>query len=218
MPVGPSKVSIWNLALSHIGQRSVTSDQENSVQALQCRRVWDLTRQEALRKHDWGFCTNISALSELTNFTPVNWAYGYQYPVRALTIWHVYSQAEASALTIDNDDPTGTTTITTKSNGVPFRVVYDPTLNTKVIVTNLQDAYAEISYDVEDTTLYDAAFATCVSFLLASYCAYPLTGDKDLALNMIKLFNAALSEAERFSTIETRTDQHGNGTIVDSRG
>lgn len=217
-----SKVQIWNLALGHLGQAPVSSDSEQTVQALALSRVWDIARQNAFSVHPWSFATVIAELTELASFTPPdNWLYGYQYPSSARRVWKVYNAASFGAYQAPVNDPPIYPLPDIKKylrTGSEFRAVYDPTLNTRVILTNVEDALAEYTHDISDTTIWDPTFVEYMGFYLASLVAMPLTGDHQMAVNMGKLAAAQIQEAKRLSKSEMQQGTLGDPGLVDSRG
>lgn len=59
-----TKTEIANLAISHIGGKSLTDvDADTSPQAIVCRKWFDLARDEALGGHAWNFATKRARLT-----------------------------------------------------------------------------------------------------------------------------------------------------------
>lgn len=194
---GTSQTEIINLALGHLKQRKITSPTEVSVQAQEAMRCYETARKETLRNHDWGFATVVkdgaldaTYAASTTGLYAGEWDFAYTYPSNAIAVWHVYNEN-----TVDKD------------NGELFRVLYDDTNNKKVIVTNTEYAMIEYTFDVQDTTMFDANFVTAFAWRLAYDMAPNLTGDDNIAMEMIKMFNMAISEAERMSSYEARDEQ-----------
>lgn len=218
--VGTTKVDIWNLALSHIGQRPIASDTENSVMALACARSWDTARREALRNNAWGFAMVVENLSLISTYTPpTQWLYGYQYPSNCIAIRKVYSP---SSIVYDQRMP-GSQVIPASADpkrantGEKFREIFVPSLNAKVILSNSQDAIIEYTYDLQDTTLYDAIFVTLMGWRVGADVSTPLTGDASIAVNLMKIYAAQLSEAQRMDSYEDNTGSMGDSSMLDAR-
>lgn len=217
-----SKVQIWNLALGHLGQAPVSSDSEQTVQALALSRIWDIARQDAFSAHPWSFAIVVASLTELANFTPPdNWLYGYQYPTLARRVWKVYNPEGMGAYLAPVNNPPIYPLPDLKKylkTGDEFRVLYDPTLNTRAIVTNVEDALCEYTHDISDTTIYEPMFVQYLGYLLASMVAMSLTGDPNMAINMGKLAGNQLAEAKRLSKAEQQSGTLGDQSTIDSRG
>ena len=75
-----SKVQICNLALAHIGQKSVASLDEASVPATYLNLYYDAARDAALRDYNWNFATKTIALADLGTPDRDDYDYMYAFP------------------------------------------------------------------------------------------------------------------------------------------
>jgi hypothetical protein len=195
-----TQLQIVNKALAHISVASITSMVESSPAAILANSIWDTCRQDCLRNHDWPFATIITTLST-TNSTIVHndWTYAYAYPTDALEVWNVYYN--------DTD------------NRQHFRVIYDKALAAKVILSNTSEAACEYTYDQEITAPWDAFFVSVVSYYLAANMCKPLTGNDALSKEMMQMYTALMSDAERMSSYETDigTETSQRSAFVDVR-
>jgi hypothetical protein len=173
---------------------------EPSPAAILANSIWDSCRRDCLRSHDWPFATIIATLST-TNSTIVHndWTYAYTYPTNALEVWCVY---------YNYSDKTPS-----------FRVIYDKTLAAKIILSNTSEAAAEYTYDQEITEPWDAFFVSVLSYFLAANMAKPLTGSRELANDMLEVYNKMMGDAERMSSYETDVDtkRAAQSAFVDAR-
>ena len=200
---GPSKIYVWNLAFTHIGQKPVESDTEQSRQRLAMSRVYDEALRDTLKAADWGFARVTVALALVSDYTPLNFTYAYAYPSKSLAIRKVtYSGA-------GEDTP-----------GEKYKIEYDPTNNQEVVITDLESAYALYTYEITDTTKFSPSFVAALSHNLAAKLAVPLNGDKKMAEAQVVLFNGKVSEAKRLSESEKKEDHPSNeqSDYVDARG
>lgn len=197
-----TQVEIINIALGHLKQRPITAITDLSVQAQVANLYYESARKETLRGHDWSFATVAEDLALVANYTPTdNWFYAYAYPANCLALWHVYNNGTVN-----------------KTSGDDFRVLYDPTNGQKVVVSNTEDGIGEYTYDLSDTSMYDANFVTAFAYRLAADMAPQLTGDDNVAKGFIALFNNAISEAERFSAYEnTQVKEATRSSYEDAR-
>lgn len=204
-----SQLNVINLGLSHIAQVPITAAQlaalTGNVQVEVALRVWEPARQEALRAANWGFAKVQEALVVLasTTFDPVVYDYAYTYPANCLAIRKVNNE-------VNIDD-----TI----SGL-FERMYDSENIAVRIVTDIEDAYIEYTYDHDTPTLWDSAFVMAMSFYLAALMAVPLNGDGKQAEAQAKLaFNAA-SEAKRHDAGSRHESHDANkkSNYVDARG
>ena len=198
-----TQVGIVNLALSHIGQKAITSMTDGSVQQVETSKIWDFVLREALRAFNWGFAKVQAALTATTAYTPVVYSYAYVYPANCVAIRKVNDEAN-----LDN-------AISGK-----YEVMYDITNTLQRIVTDIKTAYIEYTYLVETVTLFDSYFVSTLARRLAAELAIPLNGDKEMAKEQIAVFNTLISEAERHNASESHEAHEGNekSEIIDARG
>ena len=203
---GPLKYEIINLALSHLGQKPLTSvtdaalATENTVQAKAALRVWDACLRDTLADRDWGFATvNEFVLQEAT-YSTVNYDYAYTYPSICIALWRVY-----------------TTETTKKDLGEIFEVVYDYAGSQQLILTDQEDAYARFTYYLIDTTRFSPKFVMALSHKLAAALAIPLNGKEEQAKAELAVYNVVLSEAQRISSYEKNEAKSTSNPFVDAR-
>ena len=187
-------LTIYNLALSHIGQKPVanTTD-ETQPEILACNTHFPNARDSVLAQIAFPFNSAPIELAEYTTIDTASipgWSYYYTYPASALSVWEVYSSSNAATAT-EKD----------------FEVRYLPAVAAKIICTDEQSAYANSSYLVTDYTLWDDRFIEAVSYKLAAAIAIPITGDADLAMKFRDMFSIMISEAKRKSAREKRKKQ-----------
>ena len=184
-------LNIYNLALSHIGQKPVdgTTD-ETQPEILACNTHFPNARDSVLAQLAFPFNAAPVLLDLYTTINDTSipgWSYFYTYPASALAVWEVYASGNA-ATAFERD----------------FEVRYLPAVAKRIICTDEEDAYANVSYLVTDYTLWDDRFIEAVSFKLAASIAIPITGDQELAMKMRDMFNIMVSEAKRKSSREKR--------------
>ncbi len=221
----PAQISIDNLALSHLGVAPISAVDENSRANNALMLVRDIARRATLGGFNWPDATVPNEVASLlTDYTPpTNWAYAYAYPAKALSVFKVYNPAllTTQALLADPilfpSSPPIQTLQKYLRYGMPFRTVYDPVNNRKVILSNCQDAVIEYTYDVDDVSIFDDTFGMALSFQEAALCAMNLTGDEAVALKMTQAFNGYISETKRLAKDEDNTEKFGSGSIEESR-
>lgn len=174
MPVpGISAVRVANMALSHTGSDNVIESlTEDSVEAKQCKLWYDFARQMTLRGHNWSFARKRQALSEHSQEPPDDWSNRYQYPADCLVMRQLVNPAGPDA---DN---------------VPFSVQVDDTGEAMCILTNLEEAVGEYTFDLTKASLFSPHFILAMSYNLASLINPALTGDKDLTAGLLNLGQA----------------------------
>lgn len=157
-----TKVELWNLALGHIRAAPVQSDTETSVPAQYCRQLYQMCLDAVLTRAPWTFSTAWASLAQLT-MTPVGWAYAYAAPTEFLRVWGVSVEC----------GPAPSTKASEKEQ--PFALEYDPATNSRILLTQVPIAAAQIGYRV-DVSLLPPDAVLAVSHLLARYLSVPLAG------------------------------------------
>ena len=194
-----SKIEIVNLALTHLGVKVLTSLNEASEGARRVAVVYDFALDEALRARDWTFATKFSALVELDE-DAIEWDYCYTRPNNCVRVRRLLNSAT---------DP--------KAPPIKFREMLSPDTSVRSIVTDLEDATAEITYRVIDTTLYDPCFTMAFSYRLAAELAKPLTGDAQLGLTMMNIFDRVHAEAGRINAGGDQSREVSSNPFTESR-
>lgn len=174
-----SVVDISNLALAHLGDEatvSAISPSDGSAQADHCARFYPIARDICLERHDWNFARRRAVLSETANTPPETWSYEYAMPANVIRVLMVMDE---------NGDENRPMTFMqgTDSSGA------------KVIWTNEENATLLYTHAVTDTTKFSALFVMCVSCLLSSFLAGPITKDMKIKQGMMQLFEAELGKA-----------------------
>lgn len=194
-----SKVDICNLALSHIGARSITSLDESTEQARQCSLLFETCRDSVLRAHEWNFATRIKPLAQIANEEAVGWTFVYQYPTKCLYIRRLFTEATVKSAKPDE-----------------FKQVI-ASGNTRAIAANIEGAYIEYTEQVVDPAAYDTAFVEALSYKLAAELAQPLTGKAELSTAMLSVYRAMIEDAKRANASEGYEEPVKSSDYVDAR-
>jgi len=196
-----SKTDICNLALNHLAMKSLVNiDTETTPSATACNLYYEPVRDDTFREFRWPFATVRAALV-LTTDEVLGWTYIYLYPVKAVTIWSVFDES-----TVDDKDTQ------------EYEVIFIPGTNRRVICTQKETAYAEYTYKVEDTTIYDAKFAQAIGYKLAAMLAHQLTGSAELGLKLLEAYQGIVGEAKRISYSERLKKPVQTSSYQNSRG
>lgn len=146
-----NEVEIWNLALSHIGDRAnVQATTEQSAQADACRRFYAMSRDEILAEHAWTFATKRVAMAELT-LDLDSWDYKYTLPADQLKVLSVLPEETP-------DDHTSS----------PYLI------ENGAVYTNVENATMRYVYRQTTTGVFSPKFVIALSHLLASRVAGPI--------------------------------------------
>lgn len=140
-----------NMALGHVGVGLSIGDfdNENSQEAIACRRYFTHCRDVLYRMRRWPFAARITALSDLgvtgTNYDGV-WLYRYNYPNFAARINFILNPAQRSPNTTEDK--------------IKFEIASkdDSGSAGKVILSDQDSALADYNHLIEDVSLWDAEF------------------------------------------------------------
>ena len=192
-----SKLQIWNLALVNVQQSpSIQGENEDSTEANLCRVYYDEARKQMLERHDWNFARKRLTLAEVPD-GPDDWAYQYGYPVDCLQARAIVKGSPAYP-------------------EIPFEVSVDPddgligSADTKVIWTNQPEAQLRYTYNQKDPSFFSQSYVICLSWALAAFIAFPLTGKKATKVD-------AQQEAERQLLIAKATNMNEGRDNKDDR-
>tara|TARA_R110000803_G_scaffold14183_1_gene39497 strand:- start:149 stop:742 length:594 start_codon:yes stop_codon:yes gene_type:complete len=194
-----SQVQIAKLALQHIGDRYDIADlDEETVEAEQVNLIFDDTRDELLRRQPWRFAKKYTDPSTLAVTVPGGWDYAYQYPTDAVKVRGI-----TNILGFDADP-------------IDFEVALLAD-NTKVILTNQDEAEVFYTARVTDTTRFDPEFTMGLSFLLASRVAMALTGSLDIKSALDQEVLRIISHAADTDSSEGRNRAAPEASWIDAR-
>ena len=193
-----SQTSICNMALAHFGGGSITSIDEGTTEAKLLSTYYDNSLQTVLRAFPWAFARYIDTL-DLLSVTVPNFDYVYLYPVNCLKIYKVCAEGDLEEVNYKNE----------------YKLITDGAL--RYIASNIANAYIDYTYDVTDVNLFDAQFANAFSFLLAANICNTLTGNSNLAKEMLQKYQLAISEAQVASATEMNMPFELPGSYVKGR-
>ncbi len=204
-----SKLDIWNLALGHAGQTNqVKTDTENSLAAIQCRRYYDQSRKAALEGAEWTFANTFLALTDLGTPIDNNWCYMYAYPNDCI---------KARRITIDGSGTTSSRQIANERDQIPFEIAVRESDNTKVILTNQEEAILQYTRDVELVKLFTESYIESLSLLLGSRLAMPLTRKMALRRDLLQEYTASLANAITVDLNEGQSRRDERPEILQAR-
>ena len=211
-----SLVSIWNLALSHLGNKaglSTTSEPYSSREAELCGQFWPIARQFAIVKckPSWARRRVSAALLDLGTEQPTQWLYTYSKPENCLELIGIY---EPEAVRDEDRQPCRVETWT------------DGADNYDVIYANVEEAVVRWLSDEESPDRNHPAFVNGVSYLLAAYIAGPIVKGKagmDLAEALEKkalsyLMLSETHDANQNSAAEVFRDGNHAAPWISARG
>lgn len=178
-----SKITICNLALAQLGQAPISSLEQDDEKARRLNLFYDPVRDEVLRTHNWAFAGAEEPLALIETDTENPNRYIYKYPAEALFVRRVFSRDG-------------------RGEALKFREVFRTDLHSRVLAVDCPRAYAEYTRRILDENLFDAAFVKSFSLALACDLAVALTGDSQLAAQILQKYTLSLDEARRSNMTE----------------
>jgi len=192
-----SEVEICNLALSHIGKYHINSLADAQKESIECRLLYPRARDSVLRDHPWNFARKQLTLGELTE-TYVNWDYAYQYPVDCLLALEIYN-------------PSGS------DDQIPFEIGISADLNSRVILTNHEQAVLIYTAAVTNPNIFDSVFIDAMAYRMAADLALPLRGDPQVQQAMLNLYAGLLGRAQTVNANEQFQDPVDDCSFITAR-
>lgn len=168
---------ICNIALSHLAKGRISSIDEQSEQARQCKLLYDYTRQALLREYDWGFAKRLVKLAEVKTENP-RWDYVYQYPNHCIQVRRIFDSV-----------------INGENNDRDKYEVYMVSDNVRGIGCDVAQAWCEYTYDAVDTEQFPSDFVEALTHMLASNMAMQLTGNMQIQSSEFQHAQAIINKA-----------------------
>lgn len=195
----PTEVEICNYALAHLGATRITSLSDlQSNNARLCNLLYTQKRDEVLRDYPWGFAERTVTLALLSGVTPVKYEYAYSYPSDCLAARSIYNPVVGS-------DP------------IDFRVMSASDGNSKMIVTDQEDAILIYTKKITNTGMFDPSFIGALALKLASALAVPIMKSQKTALNMLQMYWSYLPEAKSADAKEQMDTTEMNNVFIEAR-
>lgn len=187
--------TICNLALAKIGDQSITSLDDNTLESRFCKLYYPVVLAECLMLNTWNFATKLANLSQLSDAPLFDWSYAFQLP------------ADFARITKFN------------SFDVNDRIAnYE--INGNTLLSD--EEYASIAYisSNPDPSTFTPSFVDVLSIKLASELSKPVSGSLDLKNQLLQQFRIAIAEAGRTDANSTRPrkiEPWVNSPLVNSR-
>lgn len=178
-----SKITICNLALAQLGQTPISSLEQEDEKARRLNLFYDPVRDEVLRTHNWAFAGVCEPLALLDKEASKDGDFTYKYPAEALFIRRVFD-------------------LQTPQNSLAFKERFRADLHCRVLCVASRTARAEYTRRITDENLFDPAFVKSFSLALACDLAVALTGDAQLAAQVLQKYTLSLDEARRSNMTE----------------
>ena len=208
-----SKVQICNFALQEIGEESIISLSDNTVQAQQCNLRYDSVRRAVLEDHPWNFALARASLA-LTADTDVfgDFSNIFTLPSDCLRVIMTDREAEITL---------GTDPLFNGYKTVGFSTTYTGRDRYKIEGRNFyyDDDVAKVLYikDLEDTTIFSPLFVEAFALLLSSRIAYKITGSRSLAMEKEQAYTNLIKAAKLRDAQEGTTERSESSRFLSVR-
>lgn len=169
---------ICNMALSYIAKGRISSMDEKSEAARQCKIHYEHVRRQLLSCQRWVFAERTVKLALLNSQVP-GWDYVYAYPQQCLFIRQIYDEDGAAG----KDDEYHEYTVVTIND------------STKAICTNIENAWADYTVDIENANIFSPDFTEALARGLSSALAMALMGSATVQQTQYQLMQAAVNRA-----------------------
>lgn len=170
-----SKLDMVNEALILLGEMPINDINGTDAKAVKARVLWDLTRDELLRMHEWNFATRRVQL-QLDATTPTH-GFDYAYPLPADCL-RVLSVTEGEDEVQDAD-----------TARLLYRVEYGE------VLTSVEGPYLRYVSRVEEPGRFDPGFAGCMASRLSLKLGLALTKSPQIVQAAAQLAQQRLYEA-----------------------
>lgn len=177
-----SKVDIINRGLTKLNAKRIQSLNDSAKNAVDAKGVWDTILDEVLASFPWNFATRRVKLARLSTAPAYGYEYQYRVPTqpKSLRIWEAVTDTEApiKEWVVEGDD-----------EGL-------------LILTNYATIYLKHTVRIIDTERFSPWMVECLATRLASELAYPVTGKRTTAQELLKEYMgkieiAAVNEAQQ---------------------
>ena len=200
-----SKIQIINKSLARIKQRTIASLDEQSEQARKAGMFYDCVRTSLLRQCGWRWARvkkplnllgdQATAIANPTDQSKQDvipqWNFLYAYPAHCIRLFSVFNNVVPVI-----PDPFQDRYIS-MGKRPKFEIIRSPITNVQAIACQLESAYAEFTYDIEDPSQFDSLFIDAFETQLALELAIPLTCDKEMVALLKQEAQGNIEEAMR---------------------
>jgi hypothetical protein len=194
-----SKVEIYNQALQNIGGEYITSENEDTQNAIECNLRADSARKALLEMHQWNFATKRAKLNKEVA-TP-EFGYAYQYTLPSDFLYMVMTQVEEQST---NTTTYGFSDITHVSN-YPFNASADDyVIEDGKLLSNSSEVNIIYIADVTNTGSFSATFTQLFARYLGALIAFKVVGSKSERDTQMAIFEKELAEYQSIDSQQGR--------------
>ena len=198
------RVDVCNKALSMLGEKAITSIDEDSNNAQQLKIHYQTARDGTLEAHQWSFAIHRFIPPSLV-ITPV---YGYQFafqpPPEIIRVLTAYNTDNIGA-GIWNQIPESS------------RPQVDWVMENNLILCNDPIIYCRGIRRIEEEGRFSPLFVEAFAAKLAALVAINLTASAEIQANMLNFFTAFVEQAKSRDGLQGRSKQFRNRQLQNVR-
>ena len=196
------QTTILNMALHHLSMEPINDITDFNPSAKVLNDFWVPARDDTFSEHRWPFA-DVQIVLELLPATVIGWAYVYGYPVNASRVWNVYSEGS-----VDHKEE------------CEFEKKYLIVEDRNVICSNEPLAIADVTYIVENVSVWSPKFCMAHSLKMAALACPDLVSDNEKAVALMTTYTGVLNEEKRvgFSESKKKPNQNSIDGTINSRG
>lgn len=193
-----SETDIVNAALRLIGAGRITSLTEGSKNANVANDLYEITRDDLLRSHNWNFATKRTTLARSSTAPASEFAYGYVLPANWIRTVSVH----------DNDAGVGTVAHRTEELA-----------DAGVILSNAETLYLRYIYRATDPNRLSADFVSALEIALARDLAPGVANASAARVDQLeRRAQQVLARAKSVDAQGSMPEMRPVGSWVSSRG
>lgn len=214
-----NETMICKLALSELEIGQLIESLDEPTQAARTCSLWfEQCRDEVLEDFPWDFAYASTALAAVSDQTFPGWTYVYQYPTNCLRVLQVGPESgmRLSALNAfyvppyENQIP------------APFRFPWRLALKndgaSKVILTDLPQAYAYYTQRVTNAAVFSPSFVAMLALKLASKIGKPLKADAQRVALVLQQYEYKRSQAQAIALNQAQEEPRMDSPSILARG
>jgi hypothetical protein len=195
--MGFSLVEIANGALTHCGEPSITSLDQDGKAARILKRNMDLVRKRVLTKYRWNFAKKRAELAADPTAPAFGFTYKHQVPSDFLQLIGLYDAQEPLRNYSSSDANYKLEGQFILSESTPVKIFYVA--------------------DITDASQYDPSFAAVFEYYLATKIFYDLTKGTERYTALVREREQAVKEAKFSAAIQNTPEVIMSSDWIDSR-
>jgi hypothetical protein len=199
-----ARIDVVNYALVFLGEKRITSLEDESDEALIMKTLYYIARDAVLEEANWTFATRRFTPAALTEAPEWGWSTAYEIPSDIMRVTRVLRQWSTASL----PPPDG---------NYPSEYQSAHVIEGNQILSNDTPIYCMGVRRMEDEGGYSAQFAEAFSFKLSVLASFPLAASAQKQSAALALYTDAIKRAKTRDNQQNTTRRIRNHTLANSR-